>query len=287
MTLQSATQEPLEPFYRPIDPTRDYDRVDLIQHYEGFRDMNKWLQILQKDSENTGVRENAGQLLRKNPHYYFNAKRSPRSDLEDALSEEYDHLSIYAKKHSSTLYGKLGSEDYADLILKVPLYKTGNKEHDEFVEVMDENRKLGEASGDPEKMAKYVGGKIKNFPKWAQISFMRYGENDLKIIFQSYVNSVNARLKAIMFDEKGNVRSKFLERVFRDSLDEAEKDLKDEDYSDKEKNDIWQRNIRPYHMAVLEKAYEKEKQKEDEDIPQKKKDRDERRKRRRAKGMPF
>ncbi|HKZ34015.1 MAG TPA: hypothetical protein VJ142_02150 [Candidatus Nanoarchaeia archaeon] len=289
MTPEVATQEhdPVMPIYTPIELGRGYDRRKLIQHYETFRDIGQWLQTIQKDPENTGVREDAGDLLRTNPQYYFKANRSPRSDLEGALSEEHDHLGEYAREHSSTLYGKLKSEDYVGLVQRVPLYKTGNREHDEFVEVMNENRKLAEASEDPEKMAEYVGGKVKNFPKWAQISYMRHGESDLRLIFQSYLNSANAKLRAIMLDEKRNPRSEFLKEVFEESLKEAETELDQESYSDKEKNDIWKRNIRPYYMALLEKGYEKEKKEEDGDIPQEKKDRDTRRKRRRAKGMPF
>lgn len=289
-TSQAATQEhdPVMPLYRPINPTEPYNKEDLIGHYEDLMDIQDYVQTLQKDPENTDAREDAGGLLRKNPNYYFTANRSPRSDLEKALSEGYDDFMGYAERHSSELYRELEPEDYVELVRRVPLYKTGNKEHDGFVEMMNEFRKIAEASQDPQKMAEYVGKKAKNFPTWAQISFMRYGENDLKLIFQSYANASNARLEAIMFDKKGNLRSGFLEEVFKKSLEEAESDFAEETI-EKERKDIRERNIRPYYMALVEQVYkiDKAKEKEDPDYPEKKKDRDERRKDRRAKGMPF
>ncbi|MCK4552964.1 hypothetical protein KAT80_02060 [Candidatus Pacearchaeota archaeon] len=274
-----------ENFYKAIDQKQDYDGENLIQHYENFQDMNKWLQVLTQDSENTGVWEDAGGLLRKNPRYYFNAKRSPRSDLEDTLSEESNNLARYAENNSPTFYGKLGPEDYSELIQKVPLYKTGDGEHDEFVDVINELGNLAGAREDPNKMHAYVQEKISKAPMWAQISFARYGENDLSTLFESYLINADAELKAKMYDENKEIKHTFLEKVFKDSLDEAEKEVKKEDYSEKEKNDVWERNVKPYHMALLEGMYKKGKK--DEDKPQKNEARDQRRNERREKGMPF
>lgn len=271
--------------YKLINPEQDYDSENLIQHYENFQDMNEWLQILQKDSENADILEKAGGLLRKNPLFYFKTKRSPRSDLEGTLSEESNNLAKYAENNSSTFYGELGPEDYSELIQKVPLYKTGNKEHDEFVDAINELRNLAGAREDPDKMHAYVQEKISKAPMWAQISFARYGENDLSAIFESYLINADSKFKAKKYDEGGKIKHAFLEKVFKDSLDEAEKDWKKEDYSEKEKNDVWERNVRPYHMALLDGMYKKEKK--DEDKPQKNEARDQRRKERREKGMPF
>ena len=272
--------------YRPIDPKETYDSENTIKHYEDFKDINEYLQTVQKDPENTSAWEKAGGLLRKNPNYYFNTKRSPRPDLEDALSEEYGNLARYAKNNSSTLYGKLESEDYEKLIQKVPLYKTGDKENDEFVDTINEYKKLNEAGNDSNKMNAYVQEKIRKAPRWAQISFARHGRTDLSTIFESYLINIDAKLKSKMYEEDGEtIKSKFLEKVFKDSLNEAEKELEGEDYSDSEKNDVWEANVRPYYFALLEEAYKKEKK--DEDKSQKKKDRDERRKERREKGMSF
>lgn len=275
-----------EIFYKPINQNESYDRDNLIKHYEDFQDINQYLQAIKEDPENTGAWGDAGELLRKNPYYYFKSERSPRSDLEDSLSEEYSNLGKYVKNNSSTFYGKIESEDYIELIQKVPLCKTGDEEHDEFVDTINEYRKLNEMGNDPNKMNTYVQEKIRKAPRWAQISFARYGKNDLNTNFESYLINIDSKLKSKMYEEDGKtIKSKFLEKVFKDSLDETEKALDDEDYSDSEKNDVWERNVRPFYFALLEGMYKREKK--DEDEPQRKKDRDERRKERREKGMPF
>jgi len=271
--------------YKTINPEENYDGNAIIQHYEDFQDMNKYIQTIKEDSENTSAWEDSGKLLHKSPFYYFNVNRSPRSDLEGAISEEYNNLAKYANKHSSNIFGKLKSEDYVNLTQKVPLYKTGDKGHDEFIDSLNEFKRLNEISKDTNKIFEYVQEKVSKGPNWFQISFMKYGENDLNVIFKSYLANAQTKVSEKMFDENKEVKKEFLEKVFKDSLSEAEAELSKEDYSEEEKNDLWEANVRPYYFTLLEEVYKREK--EDEDKPQKKEDRDERRKARREKGMLF
>ena len=43
--------------YKSINPDQGYDRDNFVQHYENFSDINGWLGILSKDTENIDVRK--------------------------------------------------------------------------------------------------------------------------------------------------------------------------------------------------------------------------------------
>ncbi len=288
LNIKKMSQESLE--YKTINPEGDYNSQDIIQHYEDFQDINEYLQALQKDSENVNVWEKAGELLHGgNKLFYTQSKTSPRLGLEKTLSEESNKLAKYADKNSSTIFGKLEPESYAELIQKVPLYKTGNKEHDDFVELMNNYRKVTEAGQDINKMTEYVQKKVMDSDCSDGIKMELlaniYNERYIQVQFQGYMNLAKAELDEKTYDANKNVKTGFLEKIFKNSLDEAEAELRKEDYSESEKNDILEANIRPYKFALLEEAYKKEKG--DEDKPQGKEDRDKRRKDRREKGMAF
>jgi len=284
MTEKESLEKKFE--YIPINPEH-YDSDNIIQHYEDSQDMKKYLQTLQKDSKNTSAWEDAGGLLRKNPYYYFDpdVNRSPRTDLEDAVSEEYHNFARLAKNHSSKIYNDIKPESYLELVQKVQLCKIGNKKHDEFVDAMNEYKMLNEISRDSNKMRDYVKEKLGDRPTWSQISVMRYGESDINVMFKFFFNVAQSNLSSVMYNENGEANLGFLENVFKDSLKEIEEDLEDEDYSSKENKDVFEANVEPFYSVLFEEAYKHEK--EDEDLNSEKEDRNERRKERRAKGMRF
>jgi len=272
--------------YRCLDPGKSYDDSKAIQHYEDYEDAKQYLSILSQDPENTPAWEKAGELLYKNPNFYFGTKTSPRADLESMVSSETNRFALFAKKNSSEIYDKLKPEDFAELIQKVPLYKTGDKEHDELADAINEYRKMLEISRDPDKKFSYVQERVNDSKEeWALQSFARFGKNNFEKMFEGYLNFAQAKIISKMFDSNKKLRGEFLKKVFKDSLAEAEKDFKDENYSEGEKTDIWDNNIKSYYVALFEQAYKIEKA--DENIPENKKDRNERRKERKAKGMPF
>jgi len=166
------------------------------------------------------------------------------------------------------------------------------EEFDKTVATIDLSNKsiisLEEISKDPKQMYTYVQNQIMKSPAWAQQSFVRYGETDVKIIFEQYLMSEKMNLESKMVEGEGEnrkVRKSFLKKVFENSLKEAEAEWNKEDYSADEKKKVKDNNVLPYYFVALEHAYNKIKK--DEDKPQEKKDRDVRRKERRARGMPF
>ena len=234
--------------YKTIDSEGDYDSNIVIQHYEDFQDISNSIQTIKKDSENIGAWEKAGDLLHKNKQFYFQAKTSPRYGLEKVLSEEYNALAKYAENNSSTIFEKLGPEDYSELIKKVPLYKTGNKEHDDLVDAMNEYKKLVETGQDINKIAEYAQKKIidSDCSEGIKMELLVniHNEKYLQVIFQEYLNLAKARLDAKMHNGDEKVRIEFLEKVFKESLSQAKGEWK---------------KARPYYFALLEQVYKKEK----------------------------
>lgn len=278
--------------YKCINPESGYDSSNFIEHYENFKDMNEWLQMLQKDPESIQVREKTGGLFHKNDLFYLQSGASPRLGLEKTLSNEYDALGNYAKNHSQSILSDFVPEDYVELIQKVPLYKTGNTEHDEFVDSLNKVRSLEEMRKDPNKMAGYVQKRVmdSNCADGLKLEFLAniYNEKYLQVTFQGHMEIANSKLDSKMYEGEGQekkIKKEFLEKVFKDSLSVAEDAWNDENYSDSEKSDVWDANTKPYYFALIESSYKKEKA--DEELSPAKEDRNKRRKERREKGMQF
>ena len=89
-------------------------------------------------------------------------------------------------------------------------------------------------------------------------------------------------------EPKTQAKYTFVKKVIEDSLNEAEKELNNENYSDSEIKDVYETNIRPYELAILETAYKRMKTKDQNKIDSpKKQERNKRRKQRKEKNMNF
>ena len=241
----TETGEPLEESvaYESIDPKAGFDSEELATHYEGLMDIQNYIQTVQKDVENPTVWENAGELLRKDPFYYFHVGRSPRSDLELALTDERKQLGEYSKTHFDRLVGEIESKDFAELINHVPLYKNGESRHDEFVEAITNYREMVQTAKDPNKVLTFVKKKVlESKNPLLQTSFMRYGERDSGELFKLYFARAKAKLDAVTPESES--QDGFLKSVFKNSLAKAE-----------------DKDAEMYYLALLEAVYQKKKAK--------------------------
>ena len=291
--------------YKSIDPEATYDARAVISQGNKLGDLEKYLKVLETDKDNPTIWRKAGEDLEEDGNYFNSFReefdkegrktllppRSPRPDLEDAVSETKSNIALFSKKNKSALLNKLSPKDYFNLSRSVPLYKTGGEEHDKFVDAINEVRKLGEIGGDSQAMHKYVMGRLEKekVAQWKIASVSRNGARDIPIIFQGYLARANHEVASIMYEKDGKtVREEFLQQVFLDSLKKAEDAYDDVTYSEDEKNDVWENDVRPYYTALFGKVYEIEKAEDKKDPSNlEKQDRDKKRDERRAKGMPF
>jgi hypothetical protein len=261
--------------YTPIDPEADYDRDNFVGQFESFLDLNDYLKAVREDPENPDAKSDAGALLHGNPNFYFQTGVSARASLETAVSNSNEAIARHTKKNLGDFLGKLEGKDFVNLIMRLPLYKTGNKEYDRLIDAISDAREIRAVSEDPEKMSRYVAGKLKNAPQWLQIELSRYGNSReyMAALFQSYVIDAQRNLSQELTDKTtGEPDEKFAKKVFKESLKVAEKKEREET-NEKTKKDIWKKAIRPYYEAVASSVYPIEKEDYDEEHKDAEKDR--------------
>lgn len=287
--------------YKPIEPTAEWNRDAIVSQGDDLGDLEKYLSVLEKDEENPTIWEKAGKLLEGDPTYFtrtvsdektgglIRSPRSPRSDLERNLTETENNISLFAKKHKSTILGKLSDEDYSSLAFNLPLYKTGNKEQDELIDALKEVNRLRSIKDNHQEIYKYILERLEKekVSQSKKTSFSQHGAAEAHIMFEKYLKIAHGKLNEIIADKEGKVRVDLLKRTFLNSLSEAEDALDRVTYSDGEKSDVWEANVRPYYLALFNKVYEIEKKADKETTTPEKQERDKQRKERRAKGMPF
>ncbi len=287
--------------YVPLNGESKYDGKAIVRQGKNSKDLTKYLNTVQKDPENPSAWEKSGGVLWGDTGFYTSAvndpttgalirsPRSPRGDLEDALSQTQNDNAEFVKAHKSTILGKLAPENYEALTLGVEhLYKTGDKKLDEFVDALNEVRGLGAISQEPQKVREYVSNRLKKekAPAWAIASFARTGEGDSHRILRGYMTLAQKKLEKIMSKEDGSTNSELLKRVFLEGLKKAE-DAFDRETDKEDKGDIWEQDIRPYYLALFDQIYKAEDASKSGESDPVKVERNKRRKERRDKGMPF
>jgi len=244
----------------------DFNRDKFVKTGKIYQDMGKWIQTLQKDSTNPDVMKKAGKAFYENPDFYYQSGTSPRPRLEDTYPVLQDNRARYAKEKYSNFIDGFDDNHWMNLISSLPLYKTGNKEHDEIVECLNQTKQMDEIGGDPEKMTNFLSKKAKNFDPIVQAEFRRemYNERYSRTLFGLYQRETQIKYMKSFFDEKGELKKGLAKSIFENSLRAAEREMEKET-DEGNKNDIWESDIRQYYLNLDSIKYKSEKNKLEEE----------------------
>ena len=268
---------------RKHDTSGDYDS-EFLDSFEAFSKLNKYYQTLNEKPYDVGAREDAGKDIYGDPSFYKDPNKSVLSDLEQLISLDTEYIARYSENNESELQGRLEKDNYARLIQRVPLYKKeDDDEHNKVVDAFSSLRKIQSSGKDVDSMMGYLQEKIKATQGTEYEWFGLLLQNNLHS--EKYIQDLfSIYLRGAQTDFQNTLKDVDPKKVFKDSLEEAKKELEKESL-DKEKADIWKKNIRPYYLALAEEVYQVEDKKSGEDKSQEEKDKDERRNERRARGM--
>jgi len=276
--------------YKPIDPSKSYDRGTFVNSFDDFSDLESYVRKLQEDPRDPDATSDLGALLLGNPQF-FSKVDDPfitRKHAEDSYSESVEKIARYTEKNFNDFLDKCEDEEIFSYVQNVPLYKleknNGNEEHNKFIDSLNKVKEIQEITkeGDLSKMGRYVAEKMKDAPDWLQSAFAGAYTNERYIsqLFEGFASNDQMRFMGIITEgegEKQKINRKFLENVVKDSLKSAHKQREKE--SDKKtQNDIWKRDIRPYHVTLAGIVYNSEKSKMKKDKNPEKERRKEKRK---------
>jgi len=228
-----------------------FNRENFVKTGKAYQDMGKWLQTLEKDPSNVSVMRKAGKLFYENPDFYYQSGTSPRPRLDDTLSVLQDNRARYAKEMYSDMINGFDEENWMNLILSLPLYKTGKKEYDEVIDAIHEKRQMDEVAENPEKTTGFLYKKAQKFDSIVQAEFRReiYNERYLKTLFGIYQRETEMKYMKALFDDSGKLKKGLAKSVFEESLRAAEGEMNAE-INEGDKSDIWEDDIRQYYLAL-------------------------------------
>ena len=276
--------------YKPITHEQSYSRSTFVPALGKFSDLEKYIQALTKDSRDPSAISDLGGLLHNDSNFYeemSNPAKVARVEADRAYSHSVESIGQYVKRNLDDFLGLADDNDIVGYVTRINLYKTGNENHDEFVDTVNSMREIAEIvqSGDPAKSRNYVQKKIENVPDWLKESYaiLQSDSTYVQALFQQFVVYDQREFERKLIDKDGNVKRNFLEGVVKDSLGEAYKQH-DKETHEGDKSDIWKAGIRPYYTELARTVYPKEKaaEKSEEDP-----ERENRKAERKAIGMPV
>lgn len=254
MSLEKRTED--------FMPKGDFNRETFVQQGEVYQDIGKWVQTLQKDPHNKKAFENAGKLFFGDGAFYSPEGENPRFRLEDTFSKLTEGRARYAEKKYSDFTDGLTDEHWRTLILEVPLYKTGNKEHDEIIEAIEAKRNVDEVSKDPNKLRAFLLKKSEEFdePFRKEVRRNKYNNSYLQKVFEIYQKEATINYNILVHEKDGSFKKGLAKSIFESSLKAAKAEMNRES-DEGDKSDIWEADIRPYYLTLDSIKYQLEKEK--------------------------
>ena len=250
-------------FYKPINSEESYNREKFVESFGEFSDLENYIQGLIKTPNNPTILSDLGALLRKKPGFYQNMPNPAgvaRTEADRAYSSGIEQIAKYVEKNKEKFFNLLDEEKILGLVTNLPLYKTGDKKHDEFIEKLNEIHIINEAEKDASKMHQYVNSKINEIPEWAREAYtlLQGNQNYVQATFQEFKEVAQIRFQKEILTKKGKPDKAKLENIIKNSLKKAWEKYNDEDNLE-DKKDIWEGDIRPYYLTLAKMVYADEK----------------------------
>ena len=257
-----------ERLYSPIDSSRKFNRDEFVSSFDDYKNLQNSVTALREDTDNPYIINNLAELLTGNSQFFeqFNDSHVKARVYGDRVNEHStESMAKYVQGNLDDFFKLYDDTDMLGLVSSVPLYKLGNedrssKEHNEFVDLVNEIKSLEEISKDPRKIRGYVDNKIADTPEWFKevYSFFSGRQDHMQALFQEFSRDTQIDFQKASRTKNGRINMKKIEGVLRNGIDEALKEYGNET-NEGVKKDIWNTNIRPIYLSVAEIIHGKEK----------------------------
>lgn len=264
--------------FRLLSAAHPWDEELFAAAFSEWADLQDYAGKLRANPFDLGARRDLSGLLTGSKGFHVGLRpESVQGMAKKAFDHAHEGMARYVEKHGGKLLDKIEGENLLNLVMSVPLYlrperedRAEDREHNFLVGLINEVKTLGEAQKeDSEKetlknrrklvMAAY-NPRDEHYtgPRWAAEFVAEYGGADDAIIANVFKARYAAKqqllLRALARDEE-HLDEKRMRALIEDSLEEAYYDMgESEDESDR--NDIWEKDIRPVYMEIAKAAYE-------------------------------
>jgi len=269
---------------KDINPAESYDNGRFLDFMKDVADLRGYKDILKKDGEEPESRKSLGSLLKDGPRHYSGIQAADvRNDANEAYSglerelggsaeiEEEGGPVVrrkgYVENNLEEFLDRATAEELMAVINSVNLHYTGDSAVDEIIRLVKEQQKISEA-GKSGNISAYVTEKMKTAPEWRKRAFFGYsGGNHAYVAktFESFANATARELDTLVGSGDKLDKAKLVE-VIKKSLAAGDREY-DRETDKGNKQDVFEGDIRPTHLALAYAVYPKLKQerKEEED----------------------
>jgi len=279
---KAAETSPIK--YNPINPGANYDRKKFVSAQKQLNDLEKYTHKILENPNDIDARQDLSALLYGDPA--FHVGQSPefmQTSAKQSYTSGIDNMAAFAKRHRDELFSVVDGKGMFGLAMSVQLYKTGHKDHDYIIDIVNKVRTMNMAAQkqEIEQMREVVleGADSRDMPDWAKTVLIYFSGSDQFVAsaFRRRRDDTVRLMNSLLLNGKVPDRKR-IRRLIEDSMDKAEDEFQKE--TDEEaRSDIWQHNIRPLYVTLAKAAYSPEKKEEDAKSKEKtgKKEREKRR----------
>lgn len=239
---------------RTVKPTDAYDKNRFVPAMEFLSDLENAAQNVNtpEGNWNPTPRKDLGVLLKDNSTFYAGmAPDSVINDANEAFDQYNEAVQNYAIKNFSELLGKINGERLLQVIGSLPVVKTGRKNLDKLVKIINEQREIQKTAKEGSAQ-NYVAKRLEGASGWRKDAYFGYsiGNPDYtQRTFQAYVQSNQRDFMNAVFDKDENVKSE-AQTIIRGIIRESYKQLVAKDTENDDKV------AQMYLSAVARGAYE-------------------------------
>lgn len=252
-----------------IDPDRAYDRGYFVEQAEDFFKLAEYYEKLDKShGHDADAREDLAKIVFKymvgnKANQFERLRRDPEKALtigKSFTSEGADRLAKFVEKKRNDLLDKLSEESLHQLFLSIPLYETGNKEHDRIIMLrnkVSEMEKIAKDGGERVSvLQKELQELIQNAPKEQQEYFSKHPEG-IRDIGNDLVETFYKEFKSLFRDKDKKLDKSALIKYLTENYKAAEEEM--DKRPEKKKGDFWDDNLKSQYLMLGKQVYEIEK----------------------------
>jgi hypothetical protein len=260
-----------------IDPSINYDNPSkdvkkiFVESAGDLFDVEEYYKKLSENSSDIGTLNDLTQLALK---YMGGDEKTnlaimgdPGKALQQAdllLNTGYRGMAKFIENNRGKILDKLSAEQLYSLVNRVPLYLTGDKNHDRVIALRKKLMQLNQVTQEKGDIGSVIKGEIgeliKKMPKEQQLFLQENSEMYIQSLTRAIIGKIEQAYHDLFRANDGKSLNKpALKKYLEDNYKVIEDVMGEDDRPDKERAKIWDKNLKMQYTEIARELYKSEK----------------------------
>ena len=263
-----------------IDPNESYERKQFVEEMGRFFDFSGYYNKL-KESKGTDLDSlqdlaaiASGYMVGKKEKNFDRLTNDPTMALKQGkclVSAGEEKTAKFVENHRDSLLDKLSAEQLYVLFTSVPLYETGDKEHNRIRDVREKIRNMEQIADKRGDIGSVVQEEVKELIEKAppeQKVFISMHRDAVRDITEDVVEGTHKEYQSLFRDKEGKLDKSALIKYLTENYEAAIREMNA--LPEKERAGFWSDNLKlPYLMLAQQLYFSENKEQKKEDDPEK------------------